>query len=90
MAMNDRGLAPEVRILLFFFSNQFFLQASYLYCVLCHKHRDEQNSKDQWIDIWLKPVVYALDRSTSLHRFLIAEVKKQENFRSNKFRTICL
>ena len=58
MAMNDRGLAPE---------------ASYLYCVLCHKHSEEEKCKEKWINIWLKPVIEALDSSTSLHRFLIAE-----------------
>jgi hypothetical protein len=54
-----------------------FKKASYLYYVLCHKHRDEEKTKDQWIQIWLKPVIYALDTSTPLHRFLIAEVKKR-------------
>ncbi|CAF1033829.1 unnamed protein product [Adineta steineri] len=58
MAMNDRGLASE---------------ASYLYYVLCHKHYEEEKLKDQWKQIWLKPVVHALDTSTPLHRFLIAE-----------------
>ncbi|CAF1020119.1 unnamed protein product [Rotaria sordida] len=58
MAMNDRGLASE---------------ASYLYCVLCHKHREEEKSIDKWKQIWLKPVIDALDTSTPLHRFLIAE-----------------
>jgi hypothetical protein len=50
------------------------LKASYLYCVLCHKHYEEEKSKDQWKQIWLKPVIHALDTSTALHRFLIAEV----------------
>ncbi|CAF1116719.1 unnamed protein product [Adineta ricciae] len=58
MAMNDRGLASE---------------ASYLYCVLCHKHYEEEKVKDKWKQIWLKPVVQALDTSSPLHRFLIAE-----------------
>ncbi|CAF4596047.1 unnamed protein product [Rotaria socialis] len=58
MAMNDRGLASE---------------ASYLYCVLCHKHREEEKSTEIWKQTWLKPVVDALDTSTPLHRSLIAE-----------------
>jgi hypothetical protein len=43
--------------------------------VLCHKHRDELKLKDKWVEIWLKPVIEALDTSTPLHRSLIAEVK---------------
>jgi hypothetical protein len=75
MAMNDRGLASEVNFILK--KNLILLiykKASYLYCVLCHKHNEEEKSKDKWKQIWLKPVVHALDTSTPLHRFLIAEV----------------
>jgi hypothetical protein len=63
-----------------FFFILILLKASYLYCVLCHKHRDEEKLKDKWKQIWLKPVVEALDTSTPLHRFLIVEVKLFEIF----------
>ncbi len=57
-----------------------YLKASYLYCVLCHKHREEEKSKDKWNQIWLKPVIHALDTSTPLHRSLIAEVNHWKIF----------
>ena len=57
-----------------------FSKASYLYSVLCHKHHDEEQSKDQWIEIWFKPVAHALDTSTPLHRSLIAEVNLSKVF----------
>jgi hypothetical protein len=51
-----------------------FIKASYLYRVLCLKHSEEMKEKGQWKEIWLKPVIDAIDTSTSLHRSLIAEV----------------
>ena len=75
--MNDRGLVSEVnfdissldRIVLVLFE-----KASYLYSVLCHKHREGEKSKEKWIEIWLKPVIESLDTSNPLHRSLLTEV----------------
>jgi hypothetical protein len=64
-------------------TNHDYSKASYLYCVLCHKHHEEEKSKEQWKQIWLTPVVQALDTSTPLHRSLIAEVRRSSIYHAD-------
>ena len=66
MAMNDRGLATEVNFILKLIKLN--NQTSYLYCVLGHKHNEEEKSKNKWKQIWLRPTIQALDTSTSYCR----------------------
>ncbi|CAF1270067.1 unnamed protein product, partial [Didymodactylos carnosus] len=49
--------------------------ASHLYCSMCYLHKKEltDDNKTIWYEIWIRPIVQALDNSTQTHRFCIAE-----------------